>query len=237
MFAPRLVLVPVTSTSLPENYPRYYTPGQVAAWAGVTSMTIIRWCDAAVLKAVTTPGGHRRITEESVRDYLTQRGLPIPPELGPKKGSLPPKIILVDDESRALKALTARFKRFLDVVSFTDGYRAIAAAAADPPAVFITDMIMPDYNGERVIRALRDEPKTAKLTIIAWSNDPSKVEVAKSAGATHAFSKDQIDEVEKILMKLVPAQQLAQLQAQAPIAPPAPLPPTGAFGVATQPRR
>lgn len=71
----------MTSTSLPKNTPKFYTPGQVAAWCGVTSMTIIRWCDAKVLDAVVTPGGHRRIKEDSVRQYLVSRGLPLPKEM------------------------------------------------------------------------------------------------------------------------------------------------------------
>jgi excisionase family DNA binding protein len=196
----------VTSTSLPENYPRYYTPGQVAAWAGVTSMTIIRWCDAGVLKAVTTPGGHRRITEESVREYLTQRGLPIPPEFGPKRAPAPPRMILVDDEPRTLRAVANRFRKFIEVTAFSDGYRAMAAACAEPPSVLLLDMIMPEMNGERVLRALRDEPRTSKLTIICWSNDPTRLEVARAAGATHAFLKDDVDEVEKLLKTLVPQQ-------------------------------
>ena len=100
-------------------------------------------------------------------------------------------------------------------MTFSDGYRAMAAACAEPPAVLIVDMIMPEMNGEKVLRALREEPRTAKLTIIAWSNDPSKVELAKQSGATHAFSKDQVDEVEKILKSIVPAQIQAQNAAAA----------------------
>jgi PleD family two-component response regulator len=165
----------------------------------VTSMTIIRWCDAGLLKAVTTPGGHRRITEESVRDYLTQRGLPIPPEFGIKAAAAPPRAFLVDDEPRALRAMTNRFKKFMDVTGFSDGYRAFAAACADPPAALVIDMIMPEMNGERMVRALREEPRTAKLLIIAWSHDPTQLDAAKRAGATHTFSKDEVEEVEKIL--------------------------------------
>jgi excisionase family DNA binding protein len=204
----------VTSTSLPENYPRYYTPGQVAAWAGVTSMTIIRWCDAGILKAVTTPGGHRRITEESVRNYLVERGLPIPDEFGPKKAPPPPRIIIVDDEPRALRALVNRFKKFVEISSFSDGYRAMAAACADPPAALVIDMILPEMNGEKMIRALREEPRTSKLPIIAWSHDANQLEAAKRAGATHVFSKDAVDDVERVLKAIaepIPARATRRL--------------------------
>lgn len=185
----------MTSTSLPENYPRYYTPGQVAAWAGVTSMTIIRWCDAGILHAVTTPGGHRRITEESVRDYLVKRGLPIPQEMAPRRVTSMPRVVLLTPDTRQQKAIINRLRGSADVTAYADEYRGLVHIVADPPASVLIDGATNSFEAARLVRALRDNPRTSNLVIAVWGE--GRHEAARSAGATHVFGKDALDDLER----------------------------------------
>lgn len=55
---------------------RLLTTGQAAAIAGVTPMSVIRWCEAGELRFERTPGGHRRIALTSLRERLLVRGTP-----------------------------------------------------------------------------------------------------------------------------------------------------------------
>jgi excisionase family DNA binding protein len=47
------------------------TPREVAAMFGVTPTTVTRWARTGKLKAVRTPGGHRRYREPEVRALLS----------------------------------------------------------------------------------------------------------------------------------------------------------------------
>ena len=47
-----------------------YSPKKVAAAIGVSESSLKRWCDAGVVKAVKTPGGHRKITRAEVISFV-----------------------------------------------------------------------------------------------------------------------------------------------------------------------
>jgi excisionase family DNA binding protein len=49
------------------------TPGEVAAVLHVDANTIARWADSGKLRAVRTPGGHRRYYTSDVLDLLRRR--------------------------------------------------------------------------------------------------------------------------------------------------------------------
>jgi excisionase family DNA binding protein len=58
------------------------SPKQVAQVIGVSEATLKRWCDRGLIDTQRTSGGHRRITEASVLDYLKARQLsPARPDL------------------------------------------------------------------------------------------------------------------------------------------------------------
>jgi excisionase family DNA binding protein len=51
-------------------------PDEVAEYFSVSVQTVINWCERGKLKEVRTPGGHRRILRESVKDeYFSNRQL------------------------------------------------------------------------------------------------------------------------------------------------------------------
>ena len=63
-----------------------------------------------------------------------------------------PRIVLIDDDPRLLAA-TARLIGTWGYrcEAYTDGRAALAAMAADPPAVLLVDIFMPDLDGFEVI--------------------------------------------------------------------------------------
>ncbi len=186
-------------TSIPEPVHRYYTPGQVAVWAGVTSMTVIRWCDAGLLHAVTTPGGHRRITEHSVRDYLSRRGLPVPVEMAPAVAA-GRRVVLVAP-SQLHRDVLARLFGLAPVECHADDYRALVAIASSLPAVVLIKASA-DIHAERLVRALREGPLTSALPLVVWGERP-RLEAARSAGATHTFDVDGLADVERVVRSML----------------------------------
>jgi excisionase family DNA binding protein len=70
------------------------TVSQAGKYCKVSPKTIINWIDGGHIKAYKTVGGHRRIKQEDLDDFLRKNAMPIPEEF---KGEQR-KRILVDDK-------------------------------------------------------------------------------------------------------------------------------------------
>ncbi len=188
----------MATNSIPVNGARFYTPGQVAVWAGVTSMTIIRWCDAGLLHATTTPGGHRRITEASVRDYLTKRGMAIPSALAAPVVEGEARVVVVCD-AKTRRGLASKLKG-LTVRTFAEPLDAVVEICCNPPS-----MVLLEANGSNdpaeIVRALRSHGRTSSIPVVVWGAADA-VDAARQAGATHAFRHDGTADLERVLATL-----------------------------------
>jgi excisionase family DNA binding protein len=186
----------------------YYTPGVVAAWSGVTAMSVIRWCEQGLIPAIKTAGGHRRIPAQAVRAFLEQRGMPVPVELtqAPKpderkrgaKGQSKkgPVLILESDISRE-EQWQAKLAKFGKTLVFTDAYRALAAASANPPSLVVLDVCSEE--AEHLLKALRGEKRTANVRVLAWGADRDLLEAAKELGADEACADADGTEFQRIV--------------------------------------
>lgn len=119
---------------------------------------------------------------------------------GVSPGAAVSRVQLVD--ATAAGDLGRHLQDVAEVASFGDAYRALAAACSNLPAVFVLDMNAPGVDGERLVRALRQEPRTSSMAIVAFGADPSELEAARRAGATHALSRGAFEELERIVRAL-----------------------------------
>jgi PAS domain S-box-containing protein len=77
------------------------------------------------------------------------------------------KILVVDDDPRAVELIAARVLGFANIVLRAYGGReAIDAARRELPHLIILDLIMPDVNGFDVVEALRLGPDTARIPVL-----------------------------------------------------------------------
>ena len=53
----------------------YFSPAEVAEMLMVSPITVRKWAQDGELKAVTTPGGHRRFKLDDIENFKQQRGL------------------------------------------------------------------------------------------------------------------------------------------------------------------
>ena len=82
----------------------------------------------------------------------------------------PPLVLIVDDNDRNRKLV-------VDVLRFA-GLRTVEAAAARTglalasehlPDVILLDLRLPDLDGTEAMRALRDEPRTSQIPVVAMT--------------------------------------------------------------------
>lgn len=111
-----------------------------------------------------------------------------------------PSTILIVDDSRTVRTMVRQALEadHHQVVEATDGVAALAALDMGPADLVITDVNMPEMDGLKLVRALRDRPAyrfTPILVLTTESGDDIK-QRGREAGATgwlvKPFNPDQL---------------------------------------------
>lgn len=168
---------------------QYLAPSEVADLLMVSPVTVRQWAQKGLLKALNTPGGHRRFTWREVENFAKQRGLTLLP---PQHDSL--RILVVDDDPQ----LRTYFKELLsniaeDVITEVaeDGFEAGRLVQSFHPDVVLLDLMMPGVNGFSVCKQLKEDPGTRSIKIIAMTGyyTQENVDRIKLAGAEDCLRK------------------------------------------------
>jgi len=84
-------------------------------------------------------------------------------------------VLVVDDVAMNLRILTKHLELLgiprARVRAFSNARDALRSVAREIPSLILTDMWMPDMNGEGFARAVRAEPRLAKVPIVAETAD------------------------------------------------------------------
>lgn len=187
----------------------YLTPGQVAKMLMVSPAALRIWAEKGKIKALTTPGGHRRFSPVEVKRFALERGLKSP-ETGKKKLS----ILIVDDETQLLsylKKLLGKYSGFVDVAVASNGFDAGIKVNKLKPNVILLDLMMPDLDGFSVCEQIKTSPMTSDIRVIAMTGFPSLANIEKilSLGADACLSKP-LDKEE--LLKQIGIEELLNKQ-------------------------
>lgn len=101
-------------------------------------------------------------------------------------------ILVVDDDKSLVRSLKYRLeKRGYLVQTAYSGKEALKTAQSHLPNLILLDIVMPEMDGYEVMKALRQNPNTAKIPIVVmtgFENVGGKVQ-ALSAGATEYHQK------------------------------------------------
>lgn len=98
-----------------------------------------------------------------------------------------------DESVRKLQGL------FLERAGFTvefadDGYEALERALLNPPALVITEILIPKLDGLSLCRRLREAPQTRAIPVIVFSI-LAAAQRASEAGATAFLRKPLVDSI------------------------------------------
>lgn len=87
------------------------------------------------------------------------------------------KILVVDDEKDIRELLKIRFEaRSLKCLTAKDGKEAVEIAKYKQPSLIILDLMMPEMDGFQTYKALKANPSTKNIPIIAYTaQDPEVV--------------------------------------------------------------
>ena len=79
------------------------------------------------------------------------------------------RVLLADDNHDMREYVQRLLARQYTVVAVENGEQALAEALKDPPDIVLTDIMMPNLDGFGLLKALRDDPRTATIPVIMLS--------------------------------------------------------------------
>lgn len=106
------------------------------------------------------------------------------------------KILLIDDD----EALTTVFATALkeagfEIVTATNGEDGLNKAKTEKPDLILLDQVLPDINGNDVLKSLKENPETQSIPVAMLSNfgQNELVQTALNQGALDYILKYQIE--------------------------------------------
>lgn len=154
---------------------------------GVSLRTVQLWVESDVLKAWKTPGGHRRVSMQSVNDLITERT----EATKPRKAACPVmRILIVEDNlalSRMYQATIRSWGLPVEVDAVNDGFDALVSIGANTPDIVILDISMPGMDGISLLRKLRGSHQYDEMEIIVVTGLDT-VEIEKRGGVPDGIS-------------------------------------------------
>lgn len=155
---------------LKEPYDSYCSTSYTAKLLGVSIGTVHNLAEKNDLLAWKTQGGHRRISLQSIQDYVRLNNL-VPASLFKKAGRI--RVLVVEDDENTRQMLQANINKWddlpLDVVMYASAMEAILDISSLRPQVLLTDLCMPNMNGFEFLKALSTHNLFSDLVIIAMT--------------------------------------------------------------------
>jgi DNA-binding response OmpR family regulator len=111
------------------------------------------------------------------------------PKNAPSKNS---KILAIDDDEIFLEILlTGLEENGFQAIGARDGWLGLQLAKEQIPDIMICDLKMPRLNGYEVLKAVRQDPKTAKIPFIFLTSEQTQTDrcLAKKLGADDYLDK------------------------------------------------
>lgn len=107
------------------------------------------------------------------------------------------KIVIVDDEIIILKSLEKGLcKRQYDVLTFTNGYKALEAIENQPVNLIITDIIMDEINGIQLLKKIKEiNPELPVIMITGYGELSSAIEAMRNGADDYLLKPCNLDEL------------------------------------------
>ena len=187
----------------------YYTTIEVAKMLGMAVRSVQLMVDRGELQAWKTPGGHRRISRESLERWLagsrsaSREAAPGPDGGAPggREGSRrmrlaqrPPRLLLIEDSTHFQNMVALLLKQKfpgLEVHVASDGITGLASFGQLQPDLLVVDIMLPGIDGANLITGLRSHALFGQCKLIVLTG------LDEAQRAPYAFALDQVPVVHK----------------------------------------
>jgi excisionase family DNA binding protein len=150
----------------------FYTTRDAASLLNISVKTAQLWAEGGVLQAWKTPGGHRRITRDSVQKLLDERKIAGKAQTADIETPSLARLLIVEDDPQTRQLYELTIKHWglpLDVTMARDGFEGLLKLGERLPNMLVTDLDMPGMNGFKMIASLRTVQRYSHLRIVVVS--------------------------------------------------------------------
>lgn len=148
---------------------RYCGTFEAARLLGLSVGTVQSLVEQGKLEAWKTSGGHRRISLDSITQYLERQGKTLPPT---EQNDDPVRMLVVDDDQVVLQVIKACIDKWMlpiECIFLTSAVKALLDIGQIKPDLLLTDLRMPGVDGFDLLHTLKDQPAFASLVIVAMT--------------------------------------------------------------------
>ena len=188
-----------------DEQAKYLSTRKAAEQLNVSLRTVQLWVERGSLKAWKTAGGHRRILQESVNQFISQREA-----LTKKNGNVHEIVmVIVDDDSEILDAYSSSILLTglpIKLYTAVNGYDGLLKIGKYQPDIIMSDLMMPTIDGYEMLNAISSYPAVnASEIIIMTALDKNEVKLKNLTNKrTTLFQKPlRFELLEKILRNKV----------------------------------
>ena len=156
--------------------------GKAAEICAIARGTLWSYVKSGELKASRTPGGHYRVSQKDIDEFILQKGMKTKNLKQPSPGT----ILIVDDEAPVRKTLKQKLVREgFTVETAPDGFNAGLKARDIKPELIILDLMMNGIDGFEVCKAIKNNSTLdrTKILIMTGFDTPEHRERAIREGA------------------------------------------------------
>ncbi len=149
-----------------EVHDRYCGLGFAARLLNLSIGTVQKLVNSGALKAWETQGKQRRVSLQSIQEYQFANNLTPTPLSSNSVGS---RILVVEDDENLRLMYQYYFNRWslpIDVVMYASAMEAMIDMPTMRPVALLTDLNMPNMDGFKFIRTLRQHKLFSTLPII-----------------------------------------------------------------------
>jgi DNA-binding response OmpR family regulator len=136
---------------------------------------VIRCFDSGRLRGFRVPGSKfRRIPREALIQFMKENGIPLDRlDMGKKR------VLVVDDDPAIVEMLVELLERDgrFEVQTAVTGFDAGLRTKEFRPDIIVLDYMLPDINGNVVIRTIRDDSSLQDVKIIIVSGVVNRADV------------------------------------------------------------
>lgn len=182
---------------------------EAARLLGMAVRSVQMMVDRGELEAWKTPGGHRRISRDSLDRWLAARQgaavtrpapldavAPAPVPSGPAP-ALAPCVLLIEDSIHYQNLISLLLRQAFPDVSVHiagDGIAGLAMAGRLQPQVMIVDILLPGIDGAALITGLRSHPQFSgmKLVVVTSLDEDDRAPYAFALSGVPVVHKSRI---------------------------------------------
>lgn len=140
---------------------------EAARLLGMAVRSVQMMVDRGELRAWKTPGGHRRISRESIDAVIASRSGTANGRPGTPRRPL--RVLLIEDSAHFQNLLSMLVREHLpgaEVHVADDGIVGLAMAGQLRPDLLVVDILLPGIDGGALITSLRSHPQFAGLQLV-----------------------------------------------------------------------